>query len=246
MNKLQTTAVIMASSMLFACSQKLPDGQTNTSVPATSLEPVKKAMATAPLPVAVASTPIDQYRPISGGTDIVYLYYAKTGLPIPYEDLAPRISDEYRNTQDAFKKKEVLDALKLKIDANVEAFKKTDYISFVEDGLLGHYDLNKKSFIVRGMPDQNDSKYTSFGMYSVSFTNVSKFSGYKVDEVERAKEIEALVTKGGGVAVEKIELHGNLYAFVQKANTDTKQIQVQIVRIQAQDEAGKVPVDMRM
>ena len=143
-----STAAAPAEVAPVAVSPVLPQPQPPAAPVA---EPVPEAPPVAAREVADPDTPISAYRQIDSNIDLLYIYYAFSGMPVDYELLAGQISGEYRGTSDGFKKQEIMAALKPKIDAKIEEMKSGRYFTLKTDLALNHYDFDLKSFPVQGM-----------------------------------------------------------------------------------------------
>lgn len=199
---------------------------------AVSPQGVKQAQINA-LPQADKNTPIEKYVAIESGQEIAFLYYAMSGLPNDYDKLAWIESREFRDTQDGFKKQEILQAIKPKIDAKLAALKANRYYSLTQNLQVGHYDFKTKSFPVSGVPKTGSASYfDDFSAYKLGFNNGDEFANYKVEDVEKAKQIESLVTNGiaGGKAT--------VYLYAQDTDSNDLQVKMQIVKVVLKQKDG--------
>jgi hypothetical protein len=183
------------------------------------------------LPKADPNVPDAQFVELDSGYHTGALFYSLSGLPPDYEKLAMAASQDYRTTADAFRKRDLLQALKPQIDQQIQAFKDPRnryFTATVANGLpLGHYDFKTNSFPVT--QDLSPGSYHYFNdapYYSFAFTNGSAFQKFPLSDEQKAKDIEDLVTKGliyQGDAV--------AYMFAQGADTANNRVLMQIVRI---------------
>ncbi|MEG0882628.1 MAG: hypothetical protein RSH52_15360, partial [Janthinobacterium sp.] len=131
-------ALLAIAVLLSAC------GKTDNAAPAASApvaanvaDLAAKAQvkaAAASLPQADAATPTSSYVDITSGNQLMYSYLALSGVPPDYAAVAQRISREYAGSNDAFRKQEVLDALKPQIDAKVNEAKTKRYLRYQING----------------------------------------------------------------------------------------------------------------
>ena len=165
-------ALFAIALILSACGKKDADTTTpdaSKPVATSTADLAAKAQvkaAAAGLPQADPATPAASYVDITSGNQLMYSYIALSGVPPDYAAVAQRISREYTSTDDAFRKQEVLDAIKPQIDAKVrEATAKR-----AEAGTYYY------------MYDNSD--------YKLGFSNGDGYGMLKVDQ-EAARKIEA-------------------------------------------------------
>lgn len=201
---------------------------------------VKKEPAPAAgLPQADKATAEDKYSRIDSGAQLAYLYYAVSGMPIDYEKVAQSVSNDYRMTSNEFKKKELLDSLKPKIDQQVAFYKANRYVVIDSDFTLEHIDMATKSFPMRGIP--NAQSYIYFNdspSYKVGLTNADAFKNFKTTSDDQAREIEGMV--------EKYRANGkvNMYLFAQDIDLNSGTIKFQAVKLRLIDSTGKTLGEM--
>ena len=153
------TLVFLALSSLAACtknesSNNLPSN--DKAQPAPSLADLGNKAAViqavdARLQKGDSSTPLTNYRKIDSGNQVMFLYFGLLNLPVDYEKVVKSYSNEYQQTSDSFKKKDILSALQPKIDQEITQAKAARYLLLEGKGssLLERYDFNKKSFAVK-------------------------------------------------------------------------------------------------
>ena len=183
------------------------------------------------LPKADSDVPDSQFVELDSGYRTGALFYALSGLPPDYEKLAMAASQDYRSTSDAFRKRDLLQALKPQIDQQMQAYKDPRnryFTSKVANGMpIGHYDFKTSSFPFA--QDLSSGTYHYFNdapYYSYAFTNGGAFQRFPLTDEQKAKDIEDLVTKGliyQGDAV--------AYMFAQGADTANNRVLMQIVRM---------------
>lgn len=207
-------------------AQALEQMKQGAQNPAMAAEMKKEAVAVRNLPKGDPNAQLEKFVDLKSGGEVATLYYAISGLPVDYEKLAPIMSREYRETSDGFKKQEILQALKPRIDASINEAKKNSYYVVDTDIQLQHYDFSTKSFPVNGVPDKNGSIYFfDSSEYRIGFNNGDEFKSYKVDDSEKAKQIESLVAKYQASGKAK------LYLFAQDTDSNSRQVKFQIVRV---------------
>jgi len=177
------------------------------------------------------NTPDSQFVELNSGYQLATLFYSLSGMPPDYEALTAAASEEYRSTSDEFRKRDLMQAMRPKIDAQLASYKdpRNRYLRIVIANSLplGHYDFNSRSFPLTTELDPDHYLYfNDASKYSVSYSNGSSFQKYPVSDEQRAKELEGLVTKNqtwGGSAT--------AYLFMQAADTSNNRVDAQILHV---------------
>lgn len=103
--------------------------------------------------------------------------------------MASVVSSEYRDTSDAFKKKDLLEVLKPQIGAKLAEAKTSGRYLYVDfkpgDVSLDHYNVEKKAFPITGISLSN-----------LLLTNVDAFKYLPMPDDDKARTVEAALTKG--------------------------------------------------
>lgn len=162
----------------------------------------------------------------------MFLYYAVVGLPVDYEKAAQHYSNDYRSTADAFRKKDLLDALRPRIDMEVEKSKQHRYFTLEGQVYLGHYDFSSKGFPINNLV--TGSAYAYFydnAEYKYSYTNGDTFKLLKVSDESVARRIEDLVQHGTPLVL-------RVYAFAQDADPSSEVVKSEIVKVRLLDPRG--------
>lgn len=204
-------------------------GGLNAAMSAESMQKV----AIANLPQADKSTPLEQYTKLDSDHQLMFAYYAFSGLPIDYEKIAANYSQEYRNTSDTFKKNDILTALKPRIDAEMTKIKTQRYFKIDNDTNLGHYDTAKKSFAINDAFIRGDSYlyFNNNNDYKIGITNGDQFGELKVADENLARSIEKMVSDRAGLGMQ-------LYIFAQDVDPSDAKVKFQIVKIKLTDRRG--------
>lgn len=233
--KLSIVGLACLSIFISGCSKSNEPASTADTggINAVLSEANMKKVATAALPQANKETPLEQYIKLDSGNQLMFAYYAFTGLPVDYEAVAERYAQDYRRTSDAFKKKDILAALKPRIDAEIAKIKEQRYFKFDEEVNLSHFDFNKKSFAVQSYLVR-EGGYLSFNdnnSYGVEITNGVQFAELKVADENTARALEKMVNDRARIVMQ-------IYVFAQDANTSNSRIKVQIVKVKLMDKHG--------
>jgi len=182
------------------------------------------------LPHADPGVPDSKYARLDSGYQLAALFYALSAMPPDYDVLAAAASQEYRTTSDEFRKRDLLQALQVKIDQDIASYKdpQNRYITMQDAGLpIQHYDFKTSSFPVNlNIGPGAFNYFNDSPRYKLAYNNGDQFQSFPVADQERAKQIESWVTKG--------ELWGGestFYVFVQEADTTNNTVKGQIVRV---------------
>jgi len=199
---------------------------------------VNKAVA-ATLPKGDPATPLNAYRKIDSGHQVMFMYYALSNMPAPYDEIAKTYSDEYRRTSDSFKQRDILKALQPRIDGEIAGAKNGRYVVVDQQDsrLLQRYDFEKKSFALN---DFSDDRYTFFNdnsQYTLATTNAADFSAFKVTDEARAREIEGYLSSYKPLRLET-------YAYAQDADPSNRRIKLQVMKVRLLDARGTVLAEM--
>lgn len=187
------------------------------------------------LPQGDSNVPDTQYAELTSGAQLAELFYAVSGMPPDYEALSSIVSEEYRTTSDEFRKRDLLQALRPKIEEQIATYKdpKNRYfrLQALNNNVIQHYDFKTSSFPVQLNVGPNDSIYfNDASKYRIGYINGDAFQRFTVTDEQRAKELESMVTK--------YWFRGNsalLYIFVQAADTSSNQLQAHIMRVVLND-----------
>lgn len=181
-------------------------------------------------------TPVASYRKLDSGNQIMFLYLGLLSLPVDYEKVVESYSKEYKNTNDSFKKKDILTALQPKIDQEILQAKSARYILLEskDSALLERYDFNKKSFAVKQFSD-ND-RYTYYydnSQYTLAKTNATQFATLSVPDEAKARAIEGYLSK-------YTPLRTETYAYAQDADPSNQRVKLEIMKFRLLSPSGEV------
>lgn len=188
----------------------------------------KEQAAISALPEGNASTPLSQYKELTGDNDIMFVYYALSSLPVDYDKVLMSYSDDYRRASDEFKKQDILKALKPKLDQEIAAAKNARYLKMTWD----NFSLRKYDFQAKGFPNElSNGSNLGWGAYRLAFTNGDNFKFYKVEDEAKARMIEEKRSK-----YETLNLV--VYVYAQDADLNEKYIKTQVMKVALQDKHG--------
>jgi hypothetical protein len=210
-----------------------PQVETPVAEPAKAPEQPKSAID--------VNTTNDKYVKLESGTQLAFWNYAVSGKSTDYEELANIYSDTYRNERDTFKKHDLLNILKPKIDAELINAKEKRYFiderDFDPAFDVKSYNFDSKSFDIQSSLSFDSNSYRYFNdasKYKYLFSNGSDYPSLLVQDVEVAKKIEAMRSKYE---------HGiiKIYAYADSVSAKNMDIlEAKIIRVEIYDKAGKV------
>ncbi|THF65632.1 hypothetical protein E6C76_08665 [Pseudothauera nasutitermitis] len=191
----------------------------------------------AALPDADLSTPLESYTPLRSGAQLMQLYYAVSGLPVPWERLAGEVSNDYRATSDSFQKQDILQALRPRLEKEIADFAANRYIAFPVRFDVQPYDHERGGF-----PIHSIAADTSYGFggsssrYALSFLNAETFRFARIEDQEQARTIEAERAQRYG------RFNATIHAFVRDAVDESGRYMIkgQIARIVVESQDGRI------
>lgn len=182
------------------------------------------------------ATPLSSYRKIDSGNQIMFLYLGLLNMPVDYEKVVESYSSEYKNTNDSFKKKDILTALKSKVDQEIDQAKSARYILLEskDASLLERYDFNKKSFAVKQF--SGNDRYTYYydnSGYTLAKTNATQFATLSVPDETKARAIEGYLSK-------YTPLRTETYVYAQDADPSNQRVKLEILKFRLLSPSGEL------
>lgn len=232
---------------LALCGCKKDESKSNAPAPTGLLgqatEKAKQAKTAAKLEAALpqpdASKPLSSYPELKSGQQIMFLYVAASKLPPDFEKLAESFSQEYRETNDSFRKNDLMQAIKPQLAEKIALAKAAPYgwMEVDDSDNLGAYDFDRKGFPVG---EFEDSKYRYFNdnyNHKIGWANYSQVAFVPVADEAAARQIEAMRSKYGNTP------RLNVYFFAQSADLDNERVNALVTRVQITDKSGRVLVE---
>lgn len=198
----------------------------------------QKRMSLANLSKGDANTPDAQFVELKDPNQLMALYFALAGSPLDYEQIAKNYSEEYKDAKDAFKKQDIVTALKPKIDAEIGNAKSLRYWRETIELNVQSYDVTKKSFGVRNNYDvlNRIAFNTGAGGWSNAtfphayiYTNFDSYDSIVVTDEKVARQIEQLISKSSPIKAE-------LFMYAQ--NAVDNEVRMQILKMKLTDGKG--------
>lgn len=236
-NRALLATALAASLLLAACGKKettdaAPGADGPSLSDALSSKGQENAAARA-LPKADVTTPLTVYRKIESGNDLMFLYYALSSIPPEMDKIAERYSSEYRQSSDAFRKKDILKAIEPRIVEEISKAKTQRYFTYEIDQGLTHYDFDKKEFrLSNGLSANSTWYFNDNSSYQVQFGNADAFQALSVTDEALARDIEKAVG-----SYHRFTLL--VYAYAQDVDFNDTHIKAQVVKVKLLDRQGK-------
>lgn len=174
------------------------------------------------------NTPDSSYVTVTSGNQLMFLYTALSGLPPDWDAMARNYSSDYSQANDAFRKHDLMEALKPKMQAAITDAKAHPYIIWnAGNPQLSPYDFTRKGFPVgSGQIEPSGYVYVSDnGSYHLSFTNGSDFQFLPVPDENVAKQIEQYRSSYTNMAL-------RVFAFAQGADPSNDTVKAVITKVQ--------------
>ncbi|NNM60227.1 MAG: DUF4852 domain-containing protein [Legionellales bacterium] len=194
----------------------------------TSQQP-QATIQSSSLPNPDPGVSFEKYQTITSGNQLMFIYYALSGMPVDYKQIASNYSVDYRSTQDEFKKNDILNSLKPTIDSNIANAKNNRYLVWTIDNTpLSHYDFSSKSFTTQQEIPTNSSYgyYQDVPQYHITFTNAKNYTALRVSDESLAKKIESMVSNPNSLFSLKI------YAFAQGVDLSNRTVNCLITKVE--------------
>lgn len=238
------TICLLTCSGLFACSKNAnpPSSSTGNETNAVSngapnLNDIAKQVQ---LPQPDKSISLDQYQVIDSGNTIMYSYYGLSKMPPDIDKLAELLSNDYRMTQDQFKRQDILKVLEPKIKDSIAAHASNRYFLWATDdnasGIIDHYDFSRKVFPIKEQYWNGNNRYywSDNSAYTMSFTAPDAMHAFKVEDEATARRIEQMLTNYSRNA----KLY--VYVFAQDFDLNDKQIKTMVTAFELRDNHGNI------
>ncbi|ARV17616.1 hypothetical protein AEP_00656 [Curvibacter sp. AEP1-3] len=233
MSKFIQLAVTSAMAFsLIACSKQENSSTLNDAKSPEVLKQEVQAQKLAEAPKADKSMPLEQYQELSSGQQVMFSYLANSEMPIDYEKSAQAISAEYRGQSDDFKKRDLLNALKPRIDAEVAKAKSAKYFFANFDAELDKYDFESKAFPLKNLRDSGTYWYFyDVNAYRYSFLNGAVFNKIPVVDETMARTIESYRASYKKMTV-------RVYFYASSAKLGESTLMGEITRVRLYDGKG--------
>ncbi|TXH65322.1 MAG: DUF4852 domain-containing protein [Thermomonas sp.] len=187
------------------------------------------------LPQPDAGKPLSAYTELESGNQIMFLYVAASKLPPDFKKLASAYSKEYRDTNDAFRQNDLLQAIKPQLEQKIAQASADPYGWMeVDDAKLGAYDFQRKGFPVGEFEDDRYRYFNDAYDYKIGWANHPQLAFAPVADETIARQLESMRTGYSNTPRLKI------FFFAQSADLDNERVKALVTRVQITDKSGRV------
>lgn len=231
-------AALAAALALAACGKDTAgadpgDGGSAAAAAADATGPAADAAPSLPQPDL--DRPLADYAELKSGQQLMFLYVAASKLPPDFEKLAAGFSREYRQTSDAFRRNDLLQALKPQLEQGIAQAAAAPY-AWVEldDVQLESYDFERKGFTVGEFTGDHHRYFHDANEYSYAWANRAQVAFAPVADETIARGLEAARSNWNSRPRLRV------YFFAQSADLNAQRINAYVTRVQVTDRAGRV------
>ena len=178
------------------------------------------------------------------GQSIVFLYEARAENRIPDEQLAEKISIDFRNARDEFTRHELMESIKPVIEKRMAAAASAKEVYLLVKVRLGDYDFEKNAFSTT-LGEGTYIRYGERGGYAVSFVNGEETAFLPVPmESARALAGELRRDRRATLKISAEPVRAKRKGFIRRPNdfesyTDwRKTLEIMVSRIEATLDSG--------
>lgn len=241
MNFAARTLTIAAALILSACGNKdIENASTAADIARIDDKPAVAKVAEVELSKGDKARPLNQYVELNSGAQLSQAYYAFSGLPVPYEKLAEQTSVDYRQTQDSFKKQDILKALQPQLEQDIAALKRNPYLMLRTSIGLKSFDMQRKAFPVEGFSPNSYIGYNDSDCVLI-FSNSDAFQSFPQADETKARELEAMISQN-----RYAKWPARAYLYVQDAKdiNGRRSVRVQLLKLVVETPDGKPLLEM--
>jgi hypothetical protein len=231
-------AALLAALTLGACGNDASDADSASggdSTPAAAGASGPPGDTVPALPQPDTNRPLDSYAELKSGQQVMFLYVAASKLPPDFEKLAESFSREYRQTSDAFRRNDLLQALKPQLEQGINQAAAAPYAWVeLEDAQLQSYDFERKGFTVGEFINDHHRYFHDASGYSYTWGNRAQVAFAPIADEAVARALESARTKWNT----KPRLR--IYFFAQSADLNAQRINAYVTHVQVTDSSGRV------
>ena len=229
---------------LALCGCKKDESKSNAPAPtgllgqatekATQAETAAKREAALPQPDA--SKPLSSYAEVDSGLQIMFLYVAASRLPPDFLKLAETYSSEYRETNDNFRKNDLMQAIRPQLEEKIAIAKSMPYgwMDIDDSDNLGAYDFARKGFPIEEFQSERYRYVNDASEYKLSWANHDQVAFAPVPEETVARQLESMRTNYSNKPRLKI------FFFAQSADLNEQKVDALVTHVQITDQSGRV------
>ncbi len=186
-----------------------------------------------PMPPDIPKAPLSAHREMNNDGKLMIAYIAaKRPSTIPYAELAQKISPEYAQEQNEFKKRDLLEGLQPEINHQISLATSSPFYYLILSTPIGPYDFSAHTFPIRITGnDLSGAFFFDFvGGHRLVLTNSSNFNSIEVLNEQEARSI----------ADQRSTLKLKIYFTATNSNTKQNHLNAHIYGVQLINEHGSV------
>lgn len=240
-----TLTLMMASLLaLPACKQEAKESDPASARAASeptgmlgaAADKAKANTAAAAVPQPDASKPLSSYAEVDSGLQIMFLYVAASRLPPDFLKLAETYSSEYRETNDNFRKNDLMQAIRPQLEEKIAIAKSMPYgwMDIDDSDNLGAYDFARKGFPIEEFQSERYRYVNDASEYKLSWANHDQVAFAPVPEETVARQLESMRTNYSNKPRLKI------FFFAQSADLNEQKVDALVTHVQITDQSGRV------
>ena len=244
MRKITITLLVTSVLALSACKQeaKNAEAESDTDAPAptgmlgAAADKAKAKTVTAAVPQPDATKSLSSYPEVDSGMQIMFLYVAASRLPPDFTKLAETYSSEYRETNDSFRKNDLMQAIKPQLEEKIAVAKSMPYgwMDIEDSDNLGAYDFERKGFPIEEFQSGRYRYINDAYQYKLTWANHGQVAFAPVPDETTARQLESMRTNYSNKPRLKI------YFFAQSADLNEQKVDAIVTRVQITDKSGRV------
>lgn len=228
------TAGLAGCSSHHSSAAKNPPPPTANSSASSSALSTPQTPPAAPKDTALAQpdwkTPISAYVPLKDTNDVMFYYYANTGVTPDYKAIAKNFDRHYMDTTNVFTKHKILKQIRPIVDRKLAEAKAHPYVYWPMYGMsLGNYSFKRHGFPMQGtmLLGGGYLRYDSwrYEEFSVTLRNTQDFQFLTVKNHKLAEKMEHWISSGQPIYVQP-------YLFVNGASLDHRRVKAVATQIE--------------
>lgn len=232
---------ILAALALCACGEQEIDSDNGKPVADASAHPPSADRARGgatkqPAPVQPdPAKPLGEYVELKDGQQVMFQYVAASNLPPDYPKLAESFSQEYRRSNDAFRRNDLLQALQPQMEQRIQQARGQRHAWMaIDDAELGGYDFQRKGFPVGEFQGKRTRWFNDAHEYRLTWANRDQVAFAPVSDEAVARELESMRNDYANKPKLKV------YFLAQSADLNAQVLNAQVTRAQLVGKGGRV------
>lgn len=187
------------------------------------------------LPQPDPAKPLGEYVELKDGQQVMFQYVAASRLPPDFPKLAESFSQEYRRSNDSFRRNDLLQALQPQIEQGIAQAAASPYVWVeLDDAQLQAYDFARKGFPVGEFTKDRYRYFNNAHEYSYAWANRAQVDFAPVADESVARHVESIRTQWNARPRLRV------YSMAQSADLNAQRVNAYVTRVQIVDRNGRV------